>query len=483
VIFDIVLNHAGRVFDYVLGGRTVDRFQDPNLVNGITGGEPPIQWMNGLGFPRADWQDTLPGGAAGLSPDDAVWPVDLQRNVFFRRRGSKVSDKPVPPRGFAPGDFDVLRQLCVEYDAQAAGQGDLVKQYGRFPVLTILIRAYQYLIAKYDVDGFRIDTVKYVEPDMVETFCNAVREFAFSVGKANFFTFGEVYDDESTIDQFIGRNGGDVDGFGMDAALDFPLFYKLPRVAKAMAGVESIRQVFADRKAAERGLISSHGEAGQFFVSFLDNHDQHERINAPGTPPEQVSLGLAVLFCLQGIPCVYYGTEQGLQGTTDGLDSNESTREAMWGKQPTAFDTAHPIFQQLQKIAQLRLTQPALRYGRIYFREVSGNGQDFGHSTGSGGVLAFSRVLAGQEVVVVANTNYSQPFPNGAVLVDLDLNRNGRQMRMAYSNCGTALAAAVAVSIGPGRVYQDDGTVKSAAELASLPVSLDAMEVQIFVPA
>jgi hypothetical protein len=92
-------------------------------------------------------------------------------------------------------------------------------------------------------------------------------------------------------------------------------------------------------------------------------------------------------------------------------------------------------------------------------------------------------VLAGQEVVVVANTNYSQPFPNGAVLVDLDLNRNGRQMRMAYSNCGTALAAAVAVSIGPGRVYQDDGTVKSAAELASLPVSLDAMEVQIFVPA
>ena len=39
-------------------------------------------------------------------------------------------------------------------------------------------------------------------------------------------------------------------------------------------------------------------------------------------------MALAVLFGLQGIPCVYYGTEQGLQGTIDGLDAFESVRDA-----------------------------------------------------------------------------------------------------------------------------------------------------------
>ena len=101
-------------------------------------------------------------------------------------------------------------------------------------MLSILIRAHQYLIARYDFDGFRIDTVKYVDPEAIESFGNAMREFALSVGKKNFFTFGEVYDDEATIAQFIGRNGGSGEGFGIDAALDFPLFFKLPAVAKGM---------------------------------------------------------------------------------------------------------------------------------------------------------------------------------------------------------------------------------------------------------
>lgn len=483
VILDIVLNHSGRVFDYVRDGRVVDDFSDPGLVNGIIGGEPPVRWLNGFGFPRPDWQDSLPDPSQ-LSPDDAVWPVDLQRHVLFRRRGSKVSDAPTA-RGFAPGDFGVLRQLAVEYDAAPAGQEALRQKYGRYPVLSILIRSYEYLIAKYDFDAFRIDTAKYVEPDMLESFCNAVREFGLSAGKSNFFTFGEIYDDEKTIAHFVGRNGGSGDGFGMDAALDFPLFFKLPAVAKASGAVEGIRQVFLDRKAAEDGRISSHGEAGRFFVSFLDNHDQHERLNAPGTPAEQVSLGVALLFTLQGIPCLYYGTEQGLQGTNDGhghatLDTNESSREALWGKGPPAFDTAHPLFKEIRAIADVRAAQPALRYGRIYFREVSGNGQDFGHSAGAGGVVAFSRILTDQEVVVVANTSFDKPF-DGAVLVDADLSRAGRPMKVGYSNRGTTGPAATP-AVRAARVHQPDGRV-DATDVAAMAVSLKPMEVQILVPA
>jgi hypothetical protein len=41
----------------------------------------------------------------------------------------------------------------------------------------------------------------------------------------NFFTFGEVFDNEEKIAEFIGRDAGAVeDPIGVDAALDFPLF-------------------------------------------------------------------------------------------------------------------------------------------------------------------------------------------------------------------------------------------------------------------
>lgn len=480
VVIDIVLNHAGRVFDYVWQGQVQSSFTDDTLLYGPPGNEPPVQWMNGFGNPRPDWQNAV--HPAGAGADDAVWPVDLQQPVFFRRRGSKVSDTPAPPQNYVPGDFSVMRQLVVEYDATAPGQEQFRAQYGINPVLSILIRAYQYLMAKYDIDGFRIDTVKYVRADMIETFGNAMREFAQSAGKRNFFTFGEIYDSDGTIDEFVGRDGPDGEGFGIDSALDFPLFFQLPTVIKALGsnppGVESIAAVFQNRKLAEAGKISSHGEAGQYFVSFLDNHDQNNRFNTPGTPPEQVTMGLALLFSLQGIPCVYYGTEQGLQGTVDGLDACESVREALWGVGANAFATQGVFYTELKKIVALRMAESTLRYGRLYFREVSGNGSDFGQSTGAGGLICFSRVLSSREVVVIANTSGSNTF-DGSVLVDIDINRQGKIMKIAYSNQGSA--GSQPTSIAAGTIYSA-GSPSATLQIASVRVSLKPWEVQILTP-
>jgi glycosidase len=443
VILDIVLNHAGRVFDYERGGGTTAEFKDEAVLRTPFGGEPAIQWLNGFGFPRADWRNDLPPPAQ-LSPDDGVWPRELQRKDFFRRRGALISDK-VPPGqgGFVIGDFGTSRQLVVEYDANAAGDVALRRQRGRFPVLDLLIKAHNYLIARYDFDGFRIDTVKYVHPDAIETFGNAVREFALSIGKRNFFTFAEVYDDEDNIAAFVGRNGNpSLEGFGVDAALDFPLFFQLPGVAKGRTGVETIRRVFQKRREVEAALLSSHGEAGRFFVSFLDNHDQGERIRHPQTPQDQVTLAVTLLFTLQGIPSLYYGTEQDLSGTIDGRPTYEGVREALWGK-PNAFDQTNPTYVAVKKLATLRAAEPPLRYGRLYFRQVSGNGTDFGQSGGAGGVLAFSRVLAGREVLVVANTegNTARPPWRGFVLVDLDMNETPQTYSVAFSNRGRSAAA------------------------------------------
>jgi hypothetical protein len=121
-----------------------------------------------------------------------------------------------------------------------------------------------------------------------------------------------------------------------------------------------------------------------------------------------------------------------------------------------------------------------LSYGRLYFREVSGNGQDFGLSKGTGGVLAFSRILAEREVLIVANTNTSRRF-QGWVVVDLDLGRSTPTMQVAYSNVGTPGKGTVQV-FPQARFYKDDGTVDTTST-AALFVTLAPMEIQILAPA
>jgi hypothetical protein len=97
-----------------------------------------------------------------------------------------------------------------------------------------LIRAYQYVIARYDIDGFRIDTLRYLQGNLPQLFGNSVREFALSIGKKNFFTFGEVLDGNVRGRTSRGSSAetrppaDDADSLvGVDAALDYPLVQRL----------------------------------------------------------------------------------------------------------------------------------------------------------------------------------------------------------------------------------------------------------------
>jgi glycosidase len=331
------------------------------------------------------------------------------------------------------------------------------------------------------VDGFRIDTLKFIEPDFASVFANAIREFAFSIGKKEFFTFGEIYDNEDKIARYIGRNAReDSDLIGVDAALDFPLFYKLPDVAKGHLPPTEVINMFEYRRRAQQGIISSQGEASKFFVTFLDNHDQHQRFyysdpNDPHRYDDQVALAAGCLFALQGIPCLYYGTEQGLRGAGGTL---EAVREALWGK-PNAFDRQHSFYQAIQKIAAARDRQPALRYGRQYFRQISGDGIHFGFSNFPAGVLAFSRILSDQEVIVVANTNAQNAW-QGEVLVDFAINPAGSLYQVLYSNKSRPAAPEPVneKTMGSVEIREVDSAVTHGPTRV-LRLNLQAMEIQI----
>src|SRR4030095_151712 len=133
---------------------------------------------------------------------------------------------------------------------------------------------------------------------------HALREYVLTLGKKTCSSYGEVFDGEERIAEFIGRNTRDAgDLVGVDAALDFPLFFTLPAFAKGFAAPTGVIDVYRRRKQVEREVLSSHGEAGRFFVTFLDNHDMRERFRAAATDgPDafdpQVILAVAVLFGL-----------------------------------------------------------------------------------------------------------------------------------------------------------------------------------------
>jgi glycosidase len=447
VIFDIVLNHAGDVYAYPSGSAAPFRPVPYDL----------IRWRDERGQPRDDWTQAeaivAPPANAGVFPDE------LRRNAYFRRQGG-----PAPGGPETVGDFASLKQMVTADPAL----GD------------VLIRCFQYLIAAFDIDGFRIDTLKYLDRDFALRFGNAMREFALSVGKRNFFTYGEVYDDEWKISQYIGRNvsvSGDL--VGVDAALDFPLFFRLPGVLKGLVPPSEVVSMYQARKDIERGVISSHGEATRFFVTFLDNHDQHARFHYvdPQDPhrfDDQLTMAVACLFTLPGIPSLYYGTEQGLHGLGD---SDGSVREALWGA-PRAFDPDHPFFRATRAVADLRAGQPALRYGRFYFRPLSGDGRHFGISPFAGGVLAYSRVLNDEELLVVVNTSTQGGFA-GYVIVDGSLNPVGARFDVLYSNRGPAVAPGPVRSTGPVEIREVDGTV-SAGPAAVLPVDVGPMQAVVF---
>ncbi len=410
IIFDIVLHHSGDVFAYQDHGSVAPWNSQPYTIN----------WRDEHGNARPDWTEA----PADPPANAAVWPQELRMNAYFRRQGNAFG---LPGQIIdASGDFYSLKGIASD-----------VQDSSGFPVHAILSRAYQYLIAKYDIDGFRIDTLKYVSPDFARNFANNIREFALSIGKKNFFTFGEVYDSEQTIANFIGRNtlhSEEGDPIGVDAALDYPLFYNLPGTCKGTLAPGNVANLYEVRKQVESDILSTHGDASNFFVTFLDNHDQTWRYyyrdaSNPDRFDDQVTLGVGCLFTLPGIPCLYYGTEQGLSG---GGDAVEAVREAFWGK-PGAFDRNSVFYQAIAKLAALRSASPALRYGRYYFRPISGDGTHFGISPTAPGVLVYSRILADQEVLVVANTD-TQAAWAGEVIVDFSLNPTGAAYRILFSN-------------------------------------------------
>jgi glycosidase len=285
VVLDVVLNHSGDVFAY-----------DPGVFDARWDGHeyPVAGWRSGDGL-----VPFTPEAAAAAWPDGAVHPAELHPPDSWTRRGRIVDWDRYPE--YVQGDFEGMKDV-------AQGTGGL-DDYRPSPAMVALTRAYCWWLAYADLDGFRVDTVKHMDQGATRYFASVVHEFAQSLGKDRFLLIGEI---PGPRDDVIAT----MELTGLDAALG--LVDVQSRLVGAATGAEDPAGYFAlFRNSALIGK-DSHTWLRDTVVTGFDDHDlvrQGSTKARLGATPEGRALALGVIamtVLTLGIPCLYYGSEQGL---------------------------------------------------------------------------------------------------------------------------------------------------------------------------
>ena len=456
VILDIILNHSGDVFGY-----NPDRYpRDDHSPKDPRWDGNPYQVA---GFRDPGGNATLPFGPINLGanpgawPEAAIWPAEFQNAATFTCKG-RISNWDYDPE-FLDGDFDNLKDMHHGLRAMSGGKED-PGGYQPSSTLNALCEVYKFWLAYLDLDGYRVDTIKHMDLGATRYFCSVIHEFAESIGKSNFYLIGEITggrDRAFTTQQVTGLDAA----LGIDDVQD-----KLEYVTKGSRNAADYFGLFRNSAEIE---ADSHRWFRDKVVTQLDDHDQVRKGNnkarfcAGGGGNDRLVLAAIALNALTlGIPCIYYGTEQQFDGAGSGDGADRYIREAMFGgafgafrsKDRHFFDESHWVYQETAKILKVRRDQPALRRGRQYLREISGDGVNFGVPVLIGGIMRsvvpWSRIFNNQEVLAAINTDPDNSLTVW-VTIDNSLHQAGDNLICLYSTDSHAIGANIKIEARNGK--------------------------------
>lgn len=387
VILDVVVNHTGDVI--LIGGPYIGPEQIPYK---DCHGKPFVaaKYATGKTFPCLSAK-YMPRSPVVLPADrNAKKPAWLNDVTKYHDRGDINFDS-CSVTCFEQGDFYGLDDLFTEQPAVVSG----------------LAKIYADWIARYKLDGFRIDTAKHVNAAFFGQWVPKILAAAHAAGVPDFQMFGEVSTNDATDLATYVRDRG------LPNVLDFPF-------QDAAAG-------YASGTSSALGLAHRLDDDDYFRTptgiaptpaTFLGNHDMgraafqiQSRSHAEGDALlRQVQLGYDLLYLLRGAPVVNYGDEVGMIGSGGDKQAREDmfpTRVADWktesrvGSPPigngSSFDViGNPIEAQLRALAALREANPALSTGATIVRAAQHD------------VLVVSRIDA------VAHREYVAAFNSGS---------------------------------------------------------------------
>ncbi len=386
VIVDIVTNHVGQLFYYDINrnGQPDTTFYGSGNQDSLDGfGQDPIEIVT-------EWDPAYdPRGIQGWTSLGDSGPSPLGWVNM-----PQVNRVPPNPPEFANPDWYNRRGRVTDWN-----QFDQVV-YGDFPgglkdintanpeAVAALIDVFKYWITETNIDGYRIDTVKHIEHSFWQAFCAAMREHALSLGKEKFFMYGEVFDGDDAL----------LGSYTFDDELD-SLFYfshKFQVFDDVFKNNQPTRKIEALYNARAQNFETGLHTDGiglaphDVLVNFIDNHDI-PRFLWNAASPDQLHASLLYLLTMDGIPCIYYGTEQGFNGGND-----PANREPLWWSD---YDQTNPFFQQIAYLTRVRRTYEPLRRGSYAIRWATdrNNGEE------DAGIIAFERPLDDRSALVVVN--------------------------------------------------------------------------------
>jgi glycosidase len=486
VLYDIVTNHVGQAFYYDIN---LNGVADINI--GGNGEDSPVLHTTEYDpdFDPRGVQAFTSLGEAGPAPavfqwDPATNHVPPQPELFadpavYNRRGRTVNFD--DPDQLLHGDFP-------------GGLKDI--DTTRCDVKQEMVQVYARWIEQTDADGFRIDTLKHVEYEFWRYFTQRMRARLAAQGKTNFLMFGEVFDGRddllgsftrkeilgtADLQRFLGApvgadptdeeqlaaeaqcatDGAPITGDQVDSVFYFSQHFQAVRdVFQDAQSTDRIQSLW-EQRATMWGTEPMDGGVGiapaDMPINFLDNHDVarflfNVRDRAPEVQLALLHNALLFLVTAQGIPCIYYGTEQAFSGGND-----PANRERLWD---TGFDTQNATFQWTKRMLALRRAYPALRRGAVAVRWATNHtGEE-----ADAGIFAFERFgedSGGSYALVVFNTHQGHPSSP----TDPD------QM--------------LALSAPPGTVLVDvlhDGAAYMVADDGSIDIVVDPMSAALLVP-
>ncbi|MDQ1044883.1 pullulanase-type alpha-1,6-glucosidase [Streptomyces sp. V4I2] len=384
VFFDVITNHTADVVDY-----------EEKSYDYLSKGAFPYLTKDGKPFDDADYAD----GTEDFPPVDAdsfprtpkatssaKVPSWLNDPTMYHNRG----DSTFAGESSTNGDFSGLDDLWTE----------------RPEVVSGMEKIYQRWVRDFDIDGFRVDTVKHVNTEFWTQWATALDAYAAKQGRDDFFMFGEVYSADTSITSPYVTEGR------LDATLDFPFQEAARQYASQGGSAQNLAAVFGDDYKYTTDKANAYEQ-----VTFLGNHDMGrigyflKQDNPKATDAELLAkdrLANELMFLSRGNPVVYYGDEQGFTGaggdkdarqtlfaskTEDYLDDDRLGTDRTHADD--AYDTTAPLYRQLAALSKLRKNNPALADG-VQTERYAADGS---------GVYAFSRTDAktGVEYVVAVN--------------------------------------------------------------------------------
>lgn len=392
IVVDIVTNHVGQAFFYDLN---LNGVPDINIQGSGTDQSPTKHYTEyDPDFDPRGVQAFTSLGEAGPAP--VVFQLDPATG-HVTPSPSPLHDPAAYNRKGRTFDFDDPDQLL--HGDFPGGLKDL--DTSRCDVKQMMVDVFVRWVEQTDIDGFRIDTVKHVEHSFWRYFTQQVRTRLAASGKKNFLMFGEVFDgrdallgsftrqeilgnadlaahlgrpwpaDPSDEDQLADEaacvaDGQPLTGDQLDSVFYFSQhFTAIREVFQQSQSTDRIERLWADRQ-VNWGEAPNEGGIGvaprDVPINFIDNHDVPRFLYALREEDDEVSrarlhAALVFTFTAQGVPCLYYGTEQGFAGGND-----PANRERLWDG---GFDVTHPTFRWVARLAEIRRDSSALRKGAV----------------------------------------------------------------------------------------------------------------------